>query len=146
MSVISEGEQNAMKSFGLQDLGQYQASGLQNVVEEASPHQLIQMLLDGGLDRIATARAQIAQGDIAGKGLSIGRAIAIVDGLRVSLDHSHSRQLSENLESLYEYMMDRLSNANLTNDVGTLEEVESLLGRIRDAWTQVAPVQTTSAA
>ena len=89
-----------MKSFGLQDLGQYQASGLQNVVEEASPHQLIQMLLDGGLDRIATARAQIAQGDIAGKGLSIGRAIAIVDGLRVSLDHSHSRQLSENLESL----------------------------------------------
>ena len=71
-----------MKSFGLQDLGQYQASGLQSVVEEASPHQLIQMLLDGGMDRIATARAQIAQGDIAGKGLSIGRAIAIVDGLR----------------------------------------------------------------
>ena len=135
-----------MKSFGLQDLGQYQASGLQSVVEEASPHQLIQMLLDGGMDRIAKARAQIAQGDIAGKGLSIGRAIAIVDGLRVSLDHSHSRQLSENLESLYQYMMDRLSNANVTNDVSTLEEVESLLGRIRDAWTQVAPGKITSAA
>ena len=71
-------------------LRQYQKIGAQAQTSEASPHRLVQMLMEGGLDRIAQAKGAMERKDIPNKGVSIGKAIGIIGGLREGLDLENS--------------------------------------------------------
>lgn len=113
---------------------QYQRVSVQSEVFEASPHRLIQMLMDGGLERIAQARGAIQREKFADKGELIGKAISIIGGLREPLDHEVGGELSQNLDSLYEYMIRRLLEANRSNDIAALDEVSSLLREVKSGW------------
>ena len=83
-------------------------------VEAASPHRLVAMLMDGALGKIAAARGYMERGEIATKGEMLSLAISIIEGLRGSLDTKAGGELANNLEALYEYMANRLLEANLT--------------------------------
>jgi flagellar protein FliS len=120
-----------------QAMRQYQGLGMQTSIEDAAPHRLIQLLMDGALDKIAAAKGFMERGDIPQKGAHIGRAISIIDGLRVSLDKSVGGEIAQNLENLYSYMMTRLTEANLRNDVAYLNEVAALLRQIKGAWDAI---------
>jgi len=52
-------------------LRQYQKVNSHAQISEASPHRLVQMLMEGGLDRMAQAKGALARGDIAQKGLML---------------------------------------------------------------------------
>lgn len=118
---------------------QYQQVGVKVQVTEADPHRLIQMLMQGGLDRIAQAKGAMDRDAFAEKGELIGKAINIVGGLRQALDKSVGGELAVNLDSLYEYMTMRLFEASRHNDIEKLNEVGRLLGEIKMAWDQIAP-------
>ncbi|MDU4058015.1 MAG: flagellar export chaperone FliS [Pseudomonas oryzihabitans] len=118
---------------------QYQRVGVQSEVFEASPHRLIQMLMQGGLERIAQAKGAIERGLLSERGELIGKAVSIVGGLREPLDHQVGGDLSKNLDSLYEYMMRRLIEANRENDATKLDEVANLLREIKSGWDAIAP-------
>lgn len=100
----------------------------------ASPHRLIQMLMEGALDKIAFARGQIERKDFEGKGKNITWAISIVQGLSASLDTESGGEIAANLEGLYDYMVRCLLEANKDNDIAKLDEVTSLLKEIKSAW------------
>jgi flagellar protein FliS len=117
-----------------QAMKQYHSLGMKTSVEDATPHRLIQMLMDGALDKIAAARGFMERGEIPQKGAHISWAISIIDGLRVSLDKSVGGEIAQNLDDLYNYMMTRLTEANLKNDTNYLNEVSSLLRQIKGAW------------
>ena len=119
--------------------GAYQQVRSHGGVESADPHGLITLLMDGALERLVKARAHIMRGEIAAKGESISRCIDIMGGLRDSLDRKVDEQLVDRLDSLYEYMSRRLVQANLRNDLRTLDEVTKLLTQVRDSWAKVAP-------
>jgi len=106
-------------------------------VEAASPHRLIQMLFDGALDRIAKAQGHIERRDIAAKGHDIGRAIGIVEGLRMSLDRSVQHPLTQQLDQLYDYICRCLLRANLESDLALLAESAGLLREIKSAWDAI---------
>ena len=118
-------------------LGAYKVTKNQMVIDDASPHQLIKMLLEGALERVATASGAMARGEVAVSGESIGKAISIVDSLRVSLDREQGGQIADNLSALYDYMTRRLLEANATKDPDMLGEVAGLLREIKVAWDQV---------
>ncbi|APU30956.1 flagellar export chaperone FliS [Ectopseudomonas alcaliphila JAB1] len=119
-------------------LKQYQSVNTQARVVDASPHRLIQMLMEGGLTRIAQARGAMERGQTALKGELIGKSIAIVAGLRDSLDHQQGGELAGNLDGLYEYMITRLTEANISNEPALLEEVAGLLRDIKAGWDAIA--------
>ncbi|MGK4360935.1 flagellar export chaperone FliS [Ectopseudomonas chengduensis] len=119
-------------------LKQYQSVNTQARVVDASPHRLIQMLLEGGLTRIAQARGAMERGQTALKGELIGKSIAIVAGLRDSLDLQQGGELAGNLDGLYEYMIARLTEANISNEPAVLEEVAGLLRDIKAGWDAIA--------
>lgn len=116
---------------------QYQRVSVQSEVFEASPHRLIQMLMEGALERTAQARGAIQRERFAEKGELIGKTISIIGGLREPLDHEVGGELSQNLESLYEYMINRLLEANRGNDITALDEVSSLLREVKSAWDAI---------
>ena len=118
-------------------LGAYKTNKNDVLIDDASPHQLITMLLDGAIERVTSAVGAMERCEIGATGESIGKAISIVDNLRVSLDQQKGGQISENLASLYEYMTRRLLEANATKDTAMLAEVASLLKEIKVAWDQV---------
>lgn len=120
-------------------LRQYQKVGAQAQVSEASPHRLVQMLMEGGLDRIAQAKGAMERNDVPGKGVLISKAIGIIGGLREGLDLENKADEVERLDNLYVYMMTRLTEANIKTDPAILDEVSDLLSTIKDGWDGIAP-------
>lgn len=119
----------------------YSQIGVQSGVGSASPEQLIQMLMAGCLDRLAAAHGAMERGEVANKARDISKAMAIIDGLRCSLDSSADATLCENLEALYDYMNRQLLQANLHNESNYIEEVVGLMKGLKDAWDQVVEQQ-----
>lgn len=113
---------------------QYQTVNTQAQAVDASPHRLIQMLMEGGLTRIAQARGAMERQQTALKGEFIGKAIGIVGGLREGLDLQKGGELAANLDSLYQYMLSRLFEANVKNDTVLLDEVAGLLRNVKSGW------------
>lgn len=115
-------------------LQQYAKIGIQSGVEQASPHRLVQMLMEGAAARIAAATGHLQRGAIAEKGQSISLAISIIEGLRSSLDREKGGEVADNLDRLYDYMSRRLLEANMKNDKTMLDEVQNLLQQIKGGW------------
>lgn len=127
-------------------LRQYQKVNSHAQISEASPHRLVQMLMEGGLDRMAQAKGALARGDIAAKGLMLGKAIDIVIGLRDGLDAAKSDNPAyvQWLESLYAYMTNRLMEANVHNDAEMIDEVARLLITVKEGWDAIAAPQAVT--
>ncbi|URW93843.1 flagellar export chaperone FliS [Pantoea agglomerans] len=116
----------------------YAKIGVESAVMSASQQQLVVMLFDGALSALIRARLFMQDGNIAGKGSSISKAINIIEaGLKEGLTENRGDELADNLLDLYNYMTRRLLHANLNNDVAAVEEVEGLLRNIADAWKEV---------
>jgi len=125
-------------------LQRYQQVGAQSGVAYASPHRLIQMLMESAFERIATAKGCIQRQDIPGKGEQIGKAIDIVGGLREGLNLD-TGELATNLDALYDYMQQRLLEANLHSDDAILDEVADLLRPIKEGWDAIGNSPETNA-
>lgn len=115
-------------------LSQYQQIKTTGSVEDASPHRLIQMLMQGFLQRVAEARGAMLRKDIPAKGVALGKAINIAAGLQGSLNMQVSSELPRQLDALYDYMQRRLVQANLENDMAALDEVADLMRKIKEGW------------
>ena len=113
---------------------QYQQVSINSSVMGASPHHLVQMLMEGALERIALSKESMARNEIAMKGQNISRAISIVGGLQGSLNIEAGGDIAENLSNLYDYMTGRLLVANIQNDEGILDEVSGLMMELKMGW------------
>ena len=124
--------------LGKSPVQQYKNVDLPSAVESASPHRLIQMLMNRALQSIGLARNMMETEEIAAKGVHIGNAIDVINGLQASLNHKHDAGMAANFDELYGYMTRRLLEANLQNDKSILDEVEHLLREIKEAWDAIA--------
>jgi flagellar protein FliS len=116
-------------------LSSYSALEVETGIESASPQRLIIMLYDGALKSVFAAKAAMARGDVATKGEALSKSISIVDeGLRAALNLEGGGDIAQNLMALYEYISMRLLQANLKNDVKSLDEAARLLSELKNAW------------
>ncbi|WP_187229296.1 flagellar export chaperone FliS [Escherichia marmotae] len=115
----------------------YAQIGVESAVMSASQKQLVTMLFDGVLSALVRARLFMQDNNQEGKGVSLSKAINIIEnGLRLSLDEESQDELTQNLIALYSYMIRRLLQANLRNDVSAVAEVETLMRNLADAWKE----------
>ena len=117
---------------------QYQQIDMQSNIEGASPHRLIQLMMERALAKIGVARGHMERQEVQSKGNCISDAIDIIEGLQASLNHKADERMSENFDALYAYMMRRLLDANLHDDLATLDEVAGLLAELKEAWDAIA--------
>lgn len=118
-------------------LREYQQISSRSAVESATPHRLIQLLMEHALTKIAMAAGHIERRAVAEKGQLIGEVIDIVGLLQASLNDKPDRKLAGNFDALYDYMIRRLVEANMNNDLSVLEEVTTLLRELKDAWDAI---------
>ena len=116
----------------------YKNVGAQSSVEFASPHQLIDLLFDGLVVALASARGALQRGDVAAKGVQIMRAVRLLnEGLKAGLDNERGGALAERLASLYDYCIERLTLANVRNDGEMLAEVAALIAPVAQGWKEI---------
>jgi flagellar protein FliS len=107
-------------------------------IQGASPHQLVSLLFDALLQSLARARSALSAGDVAAKGVAIGKAVRILEeGLKAGLNISQGGELARNLRGIYDYSIVRLTQANLRNDAAALSEVSALIEPVADSWKQI---------
>ena len=127
------------------NISHYNEIGRVSGVSDADPHRLVQMLLEGALDKIAIVKGLLNRKEVSRKGEMISQVVSIVGGLRASLDLSSGGELANNLDNIYEYIERRLLKANIENDVRLLEEVALLLHEIKTGWEAIpAELRTKS--
>ncbi|MDR0138775.1 flagellar export chaperone FliS [Metabacillus idriensis] len=111
----------------------------QNSVSTASPGELTLMLYNGCLKFIKQARQAIQQKNTQEKNLNLQKAQRIIQELMITLNPEAA--VSESMMSMYDYMNRRLVEANISNDLAILDEVEEYVTEFRDTWKQV--IQST---
>jgi flagellar protein FliS len=113
---------------------QYQNFGTATAANEADPHKLIDMLLGGVVDRLASARGAILRGERNIKLQAISSAVAIIEHLRLRLDMNAGGEIAKNLSQLYDYAVKRLLKANAGDDPAMVEEVSALMRELKAGW------------
>lgn len=115
-------------------ISQYRKLDISSRVDAASPTELIQMLFDGAIGKLQTARGCMTRQDLAGRSEALSSAVSIIEGLQSSLDLEEGGSLASNLDALYSYMMRKLWEANRHNDIDAVIEVSGLLSTVSGAW------------
>jgi len=100
--------------------------------------KILLLLYDGAIRFTRFARMGMERKDPKIKGENISKVIAIITELDCALDQEKGKELAENLAGLYQYMLRRLTHANVNNEIQPLEEVERLLNELKEAFEAAA--------
>lgn len=114
-------------------------------VNTLTPEGLILMAYDGAIRFARTAREKMQAGKLDEQSRNIVKVQKILLELIASLDPKPNPTLADHLDRLYRYMFDRLTHANIRDDIKALEEVISALAELRSAWAQAAVIARSSA-
>ncbi|QYJ74095.1 flagellar export chaperone FliS [Shewanella sp. FJAT-52076] len=122
-------------------LQSYRKVSLESEIAVASPHRIIQMMFAGALERLAQSRYAIEQNDLTNKGIFINKAIGIITGLSNSLNMEAGGEIAKNLGDLYDFMLRKISEANLNNDPQAIDDVMGLLRTLKEGWDAIPTEQ-----
>ncbi|MFM5276252.1 flagellar export chaperone FliS [Aeromonas caviae] len=114
----------------------YTAGNLAADLATADPHRVIQLMMQGCLERLAQAKGAIERKDMEAKSVAISKAQGLLHGLQDALDMSQGR-MAEDLYGLYAYMDERVWDASLNRDTAPLDEVMTLMLTIKSGWDQL---------
>ena len=109
----------------------------ETAVLSAPPEMLVVMLYDGAHRFLFQATVAMREGKIELCNRKLGRAEDIIAHLRSVLDMDQG-EIAHNLESIYEFCLRQLRQSRFDRDPAVLEQVDSLLGQLRESWATIA--------
>lgn len=118
--------------------GDYRASNMTAQTSQASPVELVLMLVDGLLEEMARLRMHIAQGRVEEKARSIAKCSDILTGLASALEVETGNEVVENLSRLYDFCAQHLNQAGFDMDATKVDEVVGVVQSLRAGWQGMA--------
>ncbi|MFL0803033.1 MAG: flagellar protein FliS [Agarilytica sp.] len=110
------------------------AQTLESNQDGISSHQLISLLMAGGLERIGQARTSLAEGKDEDAEILVNKLIGIINGLRSSLNFEQGGEIALNLDNLYTYMLERIDESDNAEKIDAVSEVGELLTEVKVGW------------
>lgn len=115
-----------------------EANAYQNAsIQNADKVRIISLLYDGAINFLNLSKKKHEAGDIAGKGLYLGKTTAIIGELAGCLNIKEGGELAKNLDRLYSYSIVRLVDINVKNDMKAYDDVLRVLNELRSGWKQM---------
>ena len=106
-----------------------------NKIMTASPAELTLMLYEGAIKFCNLAIMAIEDKDIEKAHNNIMKVERIIEEFKATLNHKYP--VAKDFDSVYDYLMMRLQEANVKKDTEILEEVLKHLRTMRDTWKEV---------
>ncbi len=106
-------------------------------VTTASRGKILLMLYEGAIRFTKQAQVSLENKKISEKGKYVSKATAILAELMATLDFKAGGQLAVDLENLYVFMIDRMIEGNMKNDIQCFKDVEKILMTLYTAWKDV---------
>ncbi|WP_439134327.1 flagellar export chaperone FliS [Pseudomaricurvus sp.] len=113
------------------------AARMEEHAEQLTPHAVIQLLLDGALERLDQAALQLRCGREDEAGQLMHKAIGIINGLRESLDFDLGGEMAVRLDRLYGYVIQRLEEAEADTGEFILAESSKMLTELKSGWDAI---------
>jgi len=114
----------------------------QNQILFSTPAQTVLMLYEGAIRFLGQAiNKLIEKGNMGEKAKLVEKAVNIIDYLKSCLDKDNGGEVADNFDRIYEYMLIRLTEANLNNDKNKIEEVVKLFLPLAEAWADICRKQ-----
>ncbi len=103
-------------------------------IQTAKPEQILLMLYEAAIKSCKLAKVAIEKKNVADKCTHISKVHDIVMELNNTLDHSKGKEVSEQLEGLYDFCITQLLKANMDNNIAALESVQKVLVTLYEGW------------
>lgn len=123
---------------------QYRAVRSHGLVADASPARLVQIMFEQILAQLATAqgcmvriKGNLPLEEVKTKCTALNKAVRLIIQLSESLDMERGREIAQNLRALYDYMLNRLTLANASNDPKIVGEIINLVQTIKTGWDKI---------
>ena len=107
-------------------------------IRTASPEMLVVKMYEGAIRFARQAVEMNEAGRLVERGNALSRCMAIVSELRNSLDHEQGAEIAGNLERLYNFVSERLLEANLQGRSESVQEAIRVLEVLLTAWIEIA--------
>ncbi len=102
-----------------------------------SKEQLLLKLYTGSLNFLKLARRGMEEDNPRVKGENITKVLNIITELDCALDMDKGGEMAENLSNLYRHILFSLVNANIKNDIETLDNVSNIILEIKSGFEEV---------
>ncbi|OGO80819.1 MAG: flagellar export chaperone FliS [Chromatiales bacterium RIFOXYA1_FULL_46_5] len=115
----------------------YKSVGIKDDLAVADPHRIIQLLMQGSLENMAKAKGAMERKDFAEKSRTVSKAMSIISALQHSLDMDVGGEVSQNLWSLYDFMVNHLMQASRESNVAKVDDVIEIMIKIKSGWDAI---------
>ena len=115
---------------------------LKNMVESASPLQLIVLLYDGAIQWLQMARKEVEKNSEKKPpnwtefSHNIDMTLKIFTHLQESLNHENSEELSEQLFSLYEFVKNLVIKINAYKREEDIDDAIDIIRNLKKSWQE----------
>ncbi len=113
-----------------------------NAVLTASPEKIVKMLYDGAIKNLERCRESLGNPATARTpetSASLGKAIGIVGELRASLDMAVGGKIAEDLDRLYEFSIDQITQSNSTRTAIGVTNALKVIRTLKEGWDVAIP-------
>lgn len=107
-----------------------------NSINFASKEQLLMMLLDGTVKFSKIGRQAILDKDVPKAHENIVKTQNIFYELMATLDVEKGGEWAKNLMNVYDFVVRRLTEANIKKDIEIMNEVIPIIEDIRETWDE----------
>jgi flagellar protein FliS len=113
-----------------------------NAVLTASPEKIVKMLYDGAIKNLERSRESLSNPATARTpetSASISKALGIVGELRASLDMAVGGKIAEDLDRLYEFSIDQITQSNSTRTATGVSNALRVMRTLKEGWDVAIP-------
>ena len=113
-----------------------------NAILTASPEKIIKLLYDGAIRNLERSRIGLDDPQTcrsAEVGMALGKALSIIGELRSALDHEVGGDIATNLDSLYEFSVEQISQANISRKPEPVDNTLRVLRTLKEGWDGIIP-------
>lgn len=107
-------------------------------IDTASPERLLLMLYEGAIRFLNAGKKAILERKFDQAHTNIVKAQDIIVEFMATLNMKDGGQFAKNLFDLYEYLNQRLSEANMTKSAPIVDEVLGFVRELHEAWIVAA--------